>query len=142
MDSKIILRNHRVFYGRFSYLVLFMVLDCLPVYNNFLIGDDGIILKILSFNLGIEIGQIVALCIMVALLFNWRKAKSFAKISDVSNRGIIVAGALLCLMQMHGYSHLANADEFGFPEDNHFHAHEDIDSQKSDLMGNEYTVDP
>jgi hypothetical protein len=106
------------------------------------LGDHGIILKILSFNLGIEIGQIAALCIMVALLFNWRKAKSFLKISDVSNRGIIVAGALLFLMQMHGYLHTANPDEFGFPEDNHFHAHENMDSQQSDLMGNEYTVDP
>jgi hydrogenase/urease accessory protein HupE len=106
------------------------------------LGDDGIILKILSFNLGIEIGQILALCIMVALLFGWRKTASFVKVSDVSNRSIIVAGALLFLMQMHGYSHLANPDEYGFPEDSHFHAHEDIDSKQSNLLRNEYTTEP
>jgi hypothetical protein len=106
------------------------------------LGDHGIVMKILSFNLGIEIGQIVALCIMVALLFSWRKSISFLKISEVSNRGIIAAGALLFLMQMHGYLHNTNPKEFGYPEDDHFHAHEDIDSQSSDLLGNEYTVEP
>jgi len=106
------------------------------------LGDHGIILKILSFNLGIEIGQIAALCIIMALLFSWRRTTSFMKISDVSNRCIIFAGALLFMMQMHDYLHTANPDDFGFPEDNHFHAHEDMDSQSSDMFGNEYTIDP
>jgi len=88
------------------------------------LGDDGIVLRILSFNLGIELGQISALCVMVALLFKWRRTKSFLQISSVSNRSLIVAGAFLFLMQMHGYSHTVNPDEFGFPEDNHAHAHE------------------
>jgi len=88
------------------------------------LGDDGIVLRILSFNLGIELGQVGALCIMVALLFKWRRTKSFLQISTVSNKGLIVAGSLLFLMQMHGYSHTVNPDEFGFPADNHAHAHE------------------
>ena len=67
------------------------------------LGEDGIVLRILSFNLGIELGQVAALCIMVALLFKWRRTKSFLQISSVSNRGLIVAGTLLFMMQMHGY---------------------------------------
>ena len=94
------------------------------------LGEDGIVLRILSFNLGIELGQVGALCIMVALLFKWRRTKSFLQISSVSNRGLIVAGTLLFMMQMHGYLHTVNPDEFGFPEDNHSHAHEAMETLK------------
>jgi hydrogenase/urease accessory protein HupE len=92
------------------------------------LGDEGIVMRILSFNLGIELGQISALCVMVALLFKWRRTKSFLQISTVSNKGLIVAGALLFLMQMHGYLHSVDPDEFGFPEDNHSHAHEAMET--------------
>jgi len=94
------------------------------------LGEDGIVMRILSFNLGIELGQISALCVMVALLFKWRRTKSFLQISSVSNRGLIVAGTLLFLMQMHGYLHSVNPDEFGFPQDNHSHAHETMQTLK------------
>jgi len=105
------------------------------------LGEDGLVLKILSFNLGIELGQVGALCGMLLLLFKWRRTKSFLQISSVSNHAIIAAGAFFFLMQMHGYSHTANPDEFGFPEDNHFHAHEEMDAREV-LPGSEYFVDP
>lgn len=105
------------------------------------LGEEGIIWRILSFNLGIELGQISALCVMVALLFKWRRTKAFLQISDVSNHGLILAGGFLFLMQMHGYSHIANPDEFGFPEDNHFHAHEKMAPQTT-FPGSEYGLSP
>lgn len=94
------------------------------------LGDEGIVLRILSFNLGIELGQISALCVMVVFLFQWRRTKSFLQISSVSNQGLIVAGVMLFTMQMHGYLHTVNPDEFGFPEDNHSHAHEAMETLK------------
>lgn len=103
------------------------------------LGEAGIVLKILSFNLGIEIGQISALCVMLLLLLKWRRTKSFLQISAFSNHGIIVAGVLFFLMQMHGYLHMVNPDEFGFPEDSHIHAHEAMDTQKT-LPGSEYMI--
>ena len=106
------------------------------------LGDEGIVWRILSFNLGIELGQISALCLMVALLFKWRHTPSFLRISTFSNNGLIVAGALLFLMQMHGYSHSVNPDEFGFPEDSHSHAHEKMDNQKAPMPGSEYRTLP
>lgn len=105
------------------------------------LGDDGIVLRILSFNLGIELGQVSALCVMVVLLFKWRRTKSFLQISSVSNRSLIVAGAMLFLMQMHGYLHSVNPDEFGFPEDNHAHAHEAMDALQP-VPDNEFNVSP
>jgi hydrogenase/urease accessory protein HupE len=101
------------------------------------LGDEGIVWRILSFNLGIELGQVAALCVMVALLFKWRRTPSFQKISNVSNNALIYAGAFLFLMQMHGYSHAIDPDEFAFPEDSHSHAHEKMDSQ-TPLPGSEY----
>ena len=105
------------------------------------LGEEGIVLRILSFNLGIELGQISALCLMVALLFKWRHTQSFLQISTVSNNGLIVAGAFLFLMQMHGYSHTVNPDEFGFAEDSHSHAHEKMKSQ-APIAGSEYRTLP
>ncbi len=105
------------------------------------LGEEGIVWRILSFNLGIELGQIAALCLMVALLFKWRNTKSFLQISTISNNGLIYAGVFLFLMQMHGYSHSIDPDEFGFAEDSHTHAHEKMESQ-APALGNEYRILP
>ncbi len=105
------------------------------------LGDDGLIWRILSFNVGIELGQVGALCLMVALLFKFRRTQSFMQISNVSNNGLIVAGLLLFLMQMHGYLHTVSPDEFGFPEDNHSHAHEAMASP-TPSPGSEYGIPP
>ena len=110
------------------------------------LGEEGLVLRILSFNLGIELGQIAALGVMVVLLYRFRRTQSFLQFSSVSNNGLILAGALLFLMQMHGYLHTQNPDEFGFPEDNHSHAHEALDTQPLEaaptLPGSEYRVAP
>jgi hypothetical protein len=90
------------------------------------LGEHGLIMRILSFNVGVEIGQIVALLGMVILISSWRKTQSFAKFSTFANGGLIVAGFLLFVMQIHGYLHTVNPDDFGFSSDNHSHAHEEI----------------
>jgi hydrogenase/urease accessory protein HupE len=103
------------------------------------LGEEGIGLKILSFNLGIELGQIGALCLIVVLLYKWRRTQSFLSFSEVSNRGLSATGAMFFLFQMHGFLHTANPDEFGFPEDNHFHIHEAME-QDNALPGSEYRI--
>ena len=105
------------------------------------LGDEAIVWRILSFNLGIELGQIAALCLMVAFLFKWRRTPSFQKFSNVSNNALIYAGVFLFLFQIHGYSHTLDPDEFPFPEDNHFHAHETMD-RSTPLPGEEYLKSP
>ena len=92
------------------------------------LGDDkmGILGRILSFNAGVEIGQIAALCGMVAVLALWRKRPSFQKFSWLSNQGIIFAGIILLFMQLHGFSHDVDPDGFRFSEKEHRHAHEDM----------------
>ena len=100
------------------------------------LGDDStaMLLRILSFNLGVEIGQIAALTVMVALLAIWRRQPSFERLSFAANQLLMVLGALLLLMQLHGYLHDSDPDSFRFPEQEHRHIHEDMDVEK--------TVDP
>lgn len=91
------------------------------------LGESGLILRILSFNVGVEIGQIIALALMLLIIAGWRKTASFRQFSLVSNTGLIVAGVFLFIMQMHGFGHNANPDDYAFSADNHFHEHQKME---------------
>lgn len=93
------------------------------------LGDDPVhmILRILSFNVGVELGQIVALAVMVAALSLWRKKSHFEKFSYTANLALILAGIYLLFVQLHGYQHDVNGELFRFPTEEHQHAHEDLD---------------
>ncbi len=65
---------------------------------------------------------------MVLLLSLWRKRADIGLFERLSNWGLIVAGVLLFQVQMHGYLHQVDVDEFGFSEDLHHHAHELMES--------------
>jgi len=93
------------------------------------LSEDQLLMNIISFNVGIELGQVAALTVMLLLLAGWRKAHSFIAFSKFSNYGLIVAGFYLFLMQMHGYEHTTNPDEYGFSSDNHYHDHLKIEEQ-------------
>lgn len=87
------------------------------------LNRDELLLNIISFNIGIEVGQVIALVVMLMFLSGWRKLPTFKPFSLLSNYALIFAGCLLFLMQMHGYAHVSNPDEFGFSADNHIHEH-------------------
>jgi hypothetical protein len=91
------------------------------------LAEGGALLQnILSFNVGVEIGQVLALLVIWLLLRLWQRRATFALFSRVANCGLIAAGTLLLLFQLHGYSHSANAEEFPISRDDHFHAHEEM----------------
>ncbi len=87
-------------------------------------------LRIISFNIGVEFGQVVALILMLTLLIQWKKTLSFPKFSKIANDILMFAGFMLLLMQLHGYLHYVNEEEFGFNEDAHYHIHEDMEKVK------------
>jgi hypothetical protein len=93
------------------------------------LGEDPaqMILRILSFNVGVEFGQIAALVVMVGALSLWRKTTHFGRFSYAANLGLIVAGVYLLFAQLHGYQHDVNGETFRFPIEEHSHAHEDLD---------------
>jgi HupE / UreJ protein len=92
--------------------------------------DDGLTARLLSFNLGVELGQIAALIAMTALLALARRSTAFAPFTTLANAFLVIAGTLLFLMQMHSYSHTKYPDDFGFSSNGHIldHFNNDIQS--------------
>ena len=88
--------------------------------------DLDMLWRIISFNIGVEFGQIMALVVMLSILNLWRKSSSFVKFSKVTNHALMFAGFMLFLMQLHGYLHTVNEEEFGFNRDEHYHIHMDM----------------
>jgi len=91
------------------------------------LGQEGLVLRILSFNVGVEVGQMLALSVMWIFLAGWRKTASFARFSKFANVVLMAAGFLLLLMQLHGYQHSRFSDGFPINKDEHFHIHENME---------------
>jgi hypothetical protein len=69
-------------------------------------GADNLVPKILAFNVGVEIGQLMALSIIWVFLSRWQNTASFRKFSKLTNLLLLSAGFALFLFQMHNYVHL------------------------------------
>lgn len=97
------------------------------------LGDDPVAMlrRILSFNVGVELGQIAALAAMVALLAAWRHRPSFKRFSYASNLALVYAGVYLLFTQLHGYQHDTAPDSFRFPVEEHRHVHDDMDIENT-----------
>jgi hypothetical protein len=75
------------------------------------LNPDDLLMNIISFNVGIEIGQISALAVMLFVIVFFRKKEAFATFAKAANGFLIIAGAYLFMMQMHGYEHTTNTGE-------------------------------
>jgi len=64
---------------------------------------EGLIINLLSFNLGVELGQIFALLALLTLLLKWRTTKNFYPQSVVANAVLLCAGFTLAGMQLSGF---------------------------------------
>lgn len=97
------------------------------------LGEDNIeiLLRIISFNIGVEVGQVLALIPILFILMLWREKESFIQHSKVTNHAVMLAGFMLLLMQLHGYLHTTNEEEFGFNKDAHSHIHMDMEAEKA-----------
>ena len=76
-------------------------LQQLPIYSD----ASSMLSKILSFNVGVELGQIAALVPMFIVLSLARKSTSFKRLSLASNTFLIFAGVYLLFIQLHRYEH-------------------------------------
>ena len=96
------------------------------------LGDDPMAMlgRILSFNVGVEVGQVAALTVMVAALALWRHRPSFKRFSYAANLGLFYAGVYLLFVQLHFYQHDRHAEDLRFPEAEHRHLHEDMEIEK------------
>lgn len=65
--------------------------------------EEGLVLRILAFNVGVELGQIAALSLMLIVLTGLRKLNIFQKLSFLANSLLIVAGVFLLVSQLYHY---------------------------------------
>ena len=71
--------------------------------QEFSLSQDGLIPNILAFNVGVELGQILALgAILIAMGF-WRRAAVFARQAFAANVALMVAGFVLIGYQLTGF---------------------------------------
>jgi len=68
-----------------------------------LMEDPALVGKILAFNVGVELGQIAALALMVAVVRLWRGTELWGGVMRGANLALFAAGVLLFGQQMEGY---------------------------------------
>jgi HupE/UreJ protein len=66
-------------------------------------SKDGLVANMVSFNVGVEIGQLIALTLMLALILIWRRAAAFGRYAAAANVLILCAGFVLVEYQLAGY---------------------------------------
>ena len=67
------------------------------------ISPDGLVQNLLAFNVGVEIGQLLALAAILILMGFWRRQDSFLEQAYTANVAMMTAGFLLVGYQLAGY---------------------------------------
>ncbi len=67
------------------------------------ISPDGLVANLLAFNLGVEIGQIVALTAILIAMGFWRRTVGFWRHAYAANVAILTAGFVLVGYQLTGF---------------------------------------
>ncbi|WP_049772075.1 HupE/UreJ family protein [Rhizobium sp. CBK13] len=67
------------------------------------IAEDGLVPNLLAFNVGVEIGQLIALTIILIGMSYWRKTSSFLRHAYTANVLMMTAGFVLIGYQLTGY---------------------------------------
>jgi len=67
------------------------------------ISPDGLVPNLLAFNVGVEIGQLLALAVILIGMSYWRRTPSFVRNAYTANVAMMSAGFILVGMQLTGY---------------------------------------
>ncbi len=67
------------------------------------LSSDGLVPNMLAFNIGVEIGQLLALFAMLILMGLWRRTASFSRHAFAANTVLMTLGFLLIGYQLSGY---------------------------------------
>jgi hypothetical protein len=66
-------------------------------------SPNGLLVNLISFNVGVEAGQVLALLVVVTLLNFWRATPSFARGAFYANALLLLGGVALTINQLAGY---------------------------------------
>lgn len=67
------------------------------------LSQEGLVANIISFNVGVELGQLMALAILLVVINAWRSTGGFTRYATAFNVALMFAGFLLADYQMAGY---------------------------------------
>ena len=82
---------------------LFHGLGLATKLQEFTLSRDGLVANILSFNVGVEIGQILALTAILIAMGFWRRSAVFQRQAFAANVLLMAAGFVLIGYQLTGY---------------------------------------
>ena len=67
------------------------------------ISDEGLLWNLLAFNVGVEVGQILALFVILIVMGYWRRSERFMSQAVVANVIMVGLGLWLTIIQINGY---------------------------------------
>ena len=70
---------------------------------DFKMAPVGMIPNLVAFNVGVEIGQLLALSAILVVMSHWRQTKSFLRYAYTTNVAVMAAGFVLIGYQLAGY---------------------------------------
>lgn len=71
--------------------------------QGFALSGEGLVANILSFNVGVEVGQLLALVVLLAVINAWRASGSFDRNANAFNFLLMFAGFALTAWQISAY---------------------------------------
>ncbi|MBZ8119854.1 HupE/UreJ family protein [Roseovarius sp. LXJ103] len=67
------------------------------------LSEDGLLANLLAFNVGVEVGQLLALFVILIVMGYWRRTPNFMRQASVANIIVVGLGLLLTYQQIAGY---------------------------------------
>ena len=71
--------------------------------QEFTLSQDGLVPNILAFNVGVELGQLLALMVILIAMSFWRRTDAFGRQAFAANVALMAAGFVLMGDQITGY---------------------------------------
>jgi hypothetical protein len=67
------------------------------------LSADGLLFNLISFNIGVELGQVLALALILILITYWRRSSSFMRRAYSANTVLMMLGFIFVGYQLAGY---------------------------------------
>src|ERR1051326_507325 len=72
--------------------------------QEFNLSREGLVPNMIAFNVGVELGQLIALSVILFVMTQWRRTADFGKHAVLANVLLMTAGFLLIGYQLSGYA--------------------------------------
>jgi hypothetical protein len=79
---------------------LFHGLGLATKLQEFDLSENGLVINIISFNIGVEIGQVLALSMILIVLSLWRTSQSYLRHAFITNTALMSGGFMLAGFQL------------------------------------------